>query len=156
MWLPILVFIDEMLMLTNKSSPHWPHFFNNALLQNWGMSSIMDQEIFLFVCLLCVQCQYAQVKGKKPFVYHAANKHGELNISSHEEARQRPPRLRRQWALVNRVCVILLLWCLLVNLQVLPWRPPHLTYLTRACSSESRSTLRIDVLTRLCVCLLIN
>lgn len=149
------MFIDEMLMLTNESSPHWPHFFNNALLQYQGMSSIMDQETFS-VCLLCAQCQYAQVKGKKAFVYHATNKHGELNISSHEETRQGPSRSWRQWARVNGACVILLLWCLLVNLQVLPWRAPHLTYLTRACSSESRSTPRIDVLTRLCVCLLIN
>lgn len=110
----------------------------------------------LFCLFVMWRCQYAQVKGKKPFVYHTANKHRELNISSHEEARQGPPRLRRQWAWANRVCVILFLWCLLVNVHVLPWRPPHLTYLTRACSSESRSTLSIDVLTRLCVCLLIN
>lgn len=91
MWLTMRRERDFLSLLLTKwwswqtSSPHLPHFFNNALLQkarsviHYGSRAWTD--FFSLSCLSWAQCQCAQVKGKKSFVFHSVNKHSTLNIS---------------------------------------------------------------------------
>lgn len=115
---------------------------------------IKDLNWFFFSCLSWAQCRCAQVKGKKSFVFHSVNKHSTLNISCSGTlqahcADVRPSHAELEAAFHFGVCGG-------INSHTTSTRPRLFrTSLTRTCL-ESASTLRIDSLTRLCVCLLIN